>query len=752
MVLSMDYSGTLTLAHNAALLLAMFFIYNMATDGYRTNISSFSSMVTGIAIGFIGIIIMLTPWEYTPGVIVDTRTVLLCISGLFFGTVPTLIAIAITALLRILQDGEGVFTGVAVIASSGSLGIFWRYYRKQSLSRLTFKELYLFGFVVHIISLGLLFIMPWNIAIKVFLNITIPVLIIFPLITVALGKLFVQQIQNKITSKKLKENEFLFRSQFDLGSIGIAITDSNRHWLRVNSHLCKNLGYSHKELLSLSWHDLIHRDDVETDSEQFNRMVSGNTDGYSLDTRFIHKKGHIVYIHMTVSCYRINNKIKLVIAGILDTSESKNIEDKLLNQKEQLISVLAGSELGFWDWDLQKNTVERSSRWYEILGYDSKEVTNVHSLIPDDIIHPDDKNSVKRSISKHLNNESSQHKLEYRVLTKDGNYKWILDAAKIVKFGPSNQPLRMCGTYKDITDRKLAEESLQLSSMVFQNSSEAMIVTDGHGNILKSNPAFTVLTGYSSNESQGRTPQYLISTHQDHTSYHTILRAIHSSGHWQGEIQCRRKTGELYIALLNINAIYDTSLTIQLVVIQLSDITEKKKSEEIIWKQANYDTLTNLPNRRLFFKKIKDEKQRADKIDLPFAVLFIDLDNFKRINDTLGHDMGDRLLEEAAQRISDSVRNNIDIVSRLGGDEFTIILPQLDDLSIIDEISTTIISSFSQPFSLSNEEVYTSPSIGIAVYKNDDEEIDTLIKKADKAMYVAKSNGRNCICYHEDIV
>lgn len=619
----MYHSGLLALTHNAALLLAMLFIYDMATSSQRTELSSFKAAPTGLALGLIGIIIMLSPWEYAPGIIIDTRSVLLGISGLFFGAVPTLIAMVMTATLRLFQGGEAAIAGVAVITSSGSLGIIWHYYRQRPLSELSGREIYLFGIIIHVVMLAMIFILPWDVALKVLSNISFPVLLLFPLITVLLGMLFTRRLQRKQTTDALQESEFLFRSQFDLGNIGVAITSPEKCWLRVNPQLCELLGYSQEELLQLTWSDLTHPEDLPLDLDKFKHMLAGDNDGYSLDKRFIRKDGETVYAHMTVACYRVRGKVQFAIAGMLDTTESKHAEAKLLASQEQLISVLAGSELGFWDWNIETNTVQRNVCWANILGHSFEEIQR-DSQLSLDAIHPDDREATWQSITDHLEGRSPQHKMEYRILTKQGEYKWILDCAKIVNYGQDGRPLRMCGT--------------------------------------------------------------------------------------------------------------------------LTDITDKKKAEEIIWHQANFDSLTGLANRQMFLGRLEQEKNKAYCTGQPMALLFLDLDRFKEVNDTLGHNMGDRLLKDVAERLRNSVRET-DTVARLGGDEFTIIITEQDNPHGIERVAKEILRKFSAPFSLGAENVFISPSIGISLYPQDGTDADTLLMNADLAMYTAKADGRNRYYY-----
>jgi diguanylate cyclase (GGDEF)-like protein/PAS domain S-box-containing protein len=300
--------------------------------------------------------------------------------------------------------------------------------------------------------------------------------------------------------------------------------------------------------------------------------------------------------------------------------------------------------------------------------------------------------------------------------------------------------------YQDITDKKQNEEALNVASLIYDNSNEAMMVSDSNNKIIAINPAYTAITGYQESETLGQNPSLLKSGKHDNHFYHEMWQSLLNNGHWQGEIWNKKKSGENYLEWLSISTIKDTHGDIYRYVALFSDITEKKRSEEIIWRQANYDSLTHLPNRRMFQDRLEQEIRKCHRNHSNLALLFLDLDNFKEVNDTLGHDAGDTLLVEASRRITDLVRES-DTVARLGGDEFTIILSDLDDLLIIEAIAEKVLRSLSAPFIIKNRQTYVSASIGITLYPNDAEAATDLIKNADQAMYLAKESGRNRFAY-----
>lgn len=291
-------------------------------------------------------------------------------------------------------------------------------------------------------------------------------------------------------------------------------------------------------------------------------------------------------------------------------------------------------------------------------------------------------------------------------------------------------------------ERKRTEEQLHLADMVYSASTEAILVADANDYLIAVNPAFERLTGYTAREAIGKPASFLKAERNPHDLQEKIEAALVRQGHWQGDVWSRRKNGEIYAESLTLTAISDEEGNPRYRVALFSDITEKKNTEQAVWLQANNDALTNLPNRRLFRDRLAQDIARAQRSRQQVALLFIDLDHFKQVNDVLGHDAGDTLLIEAAQRIRTCVRDS-DTVARLGGDEFTVILFGGDCVTVAERVCEQILASLTQPFMLGKEKAYISASIGITLYPDDAEDIEGLLKHADQAMYAAKEIGRN---------
>jgi diguanylate cyclase (GGDEF)-like protein/PAS domain S-box-containing protein len=337
--------------------------------------------------------------------------------------------------------------------------------------------------------------------------------------------------------------------------------------------------------------------------------------------------------------------------------------------------------------------------------------------------------------------ERDSFTLEY---TRQASAKPRCFVARITPFPHDKRYLLV--SHEDVSETKSMLQEMQLAALVYQAISEAIIVADADNRIVAVNPAFTRLTGYSEEEAIGKTTSLLKSGRQNAEFYRQMWHALDTTGHWQGEIWNRRKNGETYIEWLSISTIYDDQGQVRRRVAMFSDLTEQKRNEAAIWRQANYDTLTNLPNRSLFYDRLRQELKATRRDGHALALMLIDLDHFKEVNDTFGHAVGDQLLVETARRIGACIRET-DTLARLGGDEFTVILPGLADTNRIERVAQDVIDVVVRPYYLGNEVAHVSASIGITLSPSDALDVEALMSNADQAMYAAKSQGRNRYSY-----
>lgn len=296
------------------------------------------------------------------------------------------------------------------------------------------------------------------------------------------------------------------------------------------------------------------------------------------------------------------------------------------------------------------------------------------------------------------------------------------------------------------TRRLEAEESMRLAASVYETSSEGIIITDVDNQIIAVNPAFAIITGYTQAEVIGKNSSIFKSSHHDEAFYEAMWHDINTTGKWQGEIWDKRKSGDSYPKWMSINTVYNQDGTPQRRVAMFIDVSQKKQADQLIWHQANFDALTELPNRQMFHDLLDRDVKKAHRAGERLALMLLDLDKFKEINDTLGHDTGDILLKEVALRLSSCVRES-DTVARLGGDEFAILLTELVGSGDIEHVAQKFLHKLTEPFQLGDQIAYISASIGITLYPEDAGDIETLLKNADQAMYAAKGLGRNRYSY-----
>ena len=336
--------------------------------------------------------------------------------------------------------------------------------------------------------------------------------------------------------------------------------------------------------------------------------------------------------------------------------------------------------------------------------------------------------------------------VSYEIISRLNAAPTLLEITKVKLKDTQGKVVGLIGISKDITNQRQQEDDLKLANIVYQNSAEAMMITNIENKIIAINPALSEITGYSKSELIGKNPKIFSSGKQSPQFYQLMWAEIKRTGTWQGEIYNTRKDGSDYPEWLSINTIYDDDGKVFRRIALFSDITEKKKKDALILRQANYDSLTDLPNRRMFIDRLEQQIKVAHRKKQKFALIFIDLDKFKDVNDTRGHAYGDALLIEAGKRITHCVRE-VDTVARLGGDEFTIILSDLTDIYNVEAICQKVLLALSKPFNLSKMVTYITASLGVTIYPNDASTTLELLKNADQAMYLAKNLGRNQFCY-----
>ncbi len=430
------------------------------------------------------------------------------------------------------------------------------------------------------------------------------------------------------------------------------------------------------------------------------------------------------------------------LAGMI---EHRLIRDALLASRSRLAEAQRIAQLGGWEWDIGQDRFRLSDEACAILGVTECKaaVGSLEEMLG--FVRPAEREAVRRAF-RQAADQGGALRLDFGLALASGETRIVQGQAEAQR-NAEGWTTSLSGTLQDITQGKLAEERLRLSAAVFENTTEGVMITDRAGHIIAVNNAFTDITGYTQEELLGKTSAVLRSGRHDEAFYSAMWGEIQENGSWQGEIWNRRKNGDIYPEWLSISTVKDEQGRVSHYVGVFSDISAMKESESRLDHLAHHDPLTGLPNRLLLNARMEHSLARARRNHSQLAVLFIDLDRFKYINDTLGHPIGDLLLQGVAQRLTACVREE-DTVTRLGGDEFTILLEELADSRHASTVAQNIIASLAERFMLQGHEVYVTCSIGISLFPNDGEDITTLFKNADSALYRAKEEGRNNYQYY----
>jgi len=332
------------------------------------------------------------------------------------------------------------------------------------------------------------------------------------------------------------------------------------------------------------------------------------------------------------------------------------------------------------------------------------------------------------------------------IISHDGNVLGTFAIYHSTAVNPQIKDLELIESIIQLTtiviERKKSDEKLQLLSRIYNQTHEGITITDTDGKIIDVNPTFCKITGYTRSEILGQNPSILSSGKQSHEFYAEMWDTLNQVGHWQGEVWNRKKSGEVYAELLTISSIQDENDKTTHHVGLFSDITANKEQQKALEFMAHYDVLTQLPNRSLFVDRFNQAIAHSKRTDTLLAICFLDLDEFKPVNDSYGHDVGDQLLIQVAERIKDSIRQE-DTVSRQGGDEFAILLSDIDSPFQGEQMLQRLINKIAQPYFINNNTISISASIGVSLYPLDKSDLDTLLRHADQAMYQAKSAGKN---------
>jgi len=436
---------------------------------------------------------------------------------------------------------------------------------------------------------------------------------------------------------------------------------------------------------------------------------------------------------------RLLSEMGLDISFALDLfvreDERRHVEQALRESEERFRDLYEKAPLAYQSLDIAGDIIDVNEAWLHLVGYEYEEVIgrNITEFLSEVSV-----NRLAEAFST-FRQQGRADGTVFEFVCKDGGVRLLMLNGLISRDKDGNF-LRTHCILSDLTERMRSEEQLRLSAKVFEQGGEGVMITDAQASIVMVNRAFEIITGYSQDEAIGKNPRFLSSDRHDREFFRAMWEVINTEGFWQGELWNRRKDGDVYPEYLSISRVVDDSGVVTHYIGTFSDISESKASQEHIQRLAHYDSLTGLPNRSLLADRVSLALSRMERSGETLALIFLDLDRFKNVNDSLGHRIGDELLIQVAQRLKEVLREE-DTVSRLGGDEFILVLPGADAEGAA-HVAEKVLKVLSRPYQIEQYELAVTPSMGIAMYPSDGDNYDILSKCADTAMYRAKQSGR----------
>lgn len=569
-----------------------------------------------------------------------------------------------------------------------------------------------------------------------------------------------------------KASELKYQTILDTLYDGFFVTDIDGHLLEANPALCNMLGYTTKEISLLNIKQLEANNNTTTAKHIAKTLQIGHT---RFETRYQHKQGLMINVEVSLSIDSSSpNRLIAFVQDISERIKAAEIEQrraKILEKMSrntplnELIENIANSlchaqpnlrcdiiindefenyaftgsgcseSVAHCIYTSELSLANRNENCCSA-GFSGKRSQQAVYKDPVARQHSPDVNRV--CISEPIMSRDNQKVVGVIAIDYEANYQVTADDLSLIEQTATLASLAI--------DQAQNLQQLNLANMVYQHSGEAMLITDADGFIINVNPAFSKHTGYALEEVKGKKTSLLQSGQHDTAFYQALWKTLEKTGNWQGEIWNKRKNGDIFIERLSITTIYDDHGQPYRRIALFDDISEYKKQEQLIWQQANYDALTGLPNRNMFYDRLNRSIIKADNHHLPVGLFFIDLDHFKEVNDTLGHNVGDELLKEVTNRLFNVIPDAI-TVARIGGDEFTVIIEDLTEKEHLEDLANQIILELSRPYLLNNHRHFLTASIGISIYPTDASNAVELVKNADQAMYFAKNSGRNRFNY-----
>lgn len=555
--------------------------------------------------------------------------------------------------------------------------------------------------------------------------------------------------ERKEAERIARLREARYRTLIQNAADGVFVFDLNARFLEVNQRACDSLGYTADELLHLSIADITPGFDLAQRRPVWEKLEVDRP--YTLLAVHRRKDGSQFPVELRIVSIEVDGE-RIMMALAQNITERVRAEEKLRDSAELLRESQIITGLGSYVLDIRSGMWTSSEVLDQLFGIGPEFVRSVETWVG--LIYLEDQGMMADYFSDEVLGRRKPFDKEYRIIRKrDGALRWMHGLGKL-ECDARGEPVKLYGTIQDITERKNVEDELRIAAVAFSSES-GTIITDAAVRILRVNPAFTRLTGYCEAEVVGKKPALLKSGRHDKLFYRRMWSALLDKGYWQGEIWNKRKNGQVYAEMLTITAIFGPDARPTHFVGSFTDITESKLAEAEIHRLAYYDVLTGLPNRRLLQDRLGQALTATSRTRQYGALFFIDLDNFKSLNDTRGHDVGDLLLIEVAGRLREAVREG-DTVARQGGDEFVVVLNDMgsdaqEAAQQARQIGDKLRKMVERPFMLNGLEYPCRLSIGVSLFNHEDK-VEELFKHADLALYQAKNAGRNTLRFFDPVM
>jgi len=552
-----------------------------------------------------------------------------------------------------------------------------------------------------------------------------------------------------IESFRRKQLHWLSRL-LDSSHIGILIVDQQKKCLLSNDCLCDMFGYERAELLCHTSGNLQEESNILSLFSNFKVKEKLNEESYCFDHQVQRKDGSMFWIHAAADIIKETGE---VLWTVIDITDRVAAQEETFYIKKRLEWAIEANREVVWDWDLVSKELYVTDVWKEIIGHDA-EKTPYKIEIWKQHIHPDDRRAVLRDIQDNIAGRSDFIDNIHRLHHSDGHWIWIQLRGKTI-FDENGKPVRTIGTHRNITREKAMEQKIARQANIIEQIHDSVISVDLKGYIQGWNKGSEVLFEYTSQEVLDQHVKMLFPNKEQYASYAQMIKQNVVSSDFCMEITLLKKSRAEVIINLSLSSLYDDEGERIGYIGFAQDITDKKRVEQEILKQkdllhyqATHDMLTQLPNRLSFHttleKSIEDTRKQGSKM----ALLFIDLDHFKEINDSLGHDIGDEVLKEVTRKLQ-GILKETKMLFRLGGDEFTIIMQQVESKRDISVLAQLIIGILETPMFIGKHKLYVSCSIGISIYPDDGTDVKTLLQYADAAMYKTKVDGGSSFYFYQ---